>query len=75
MGPKDGQCPGEIYGMTVAGDVLPGLYESQAECSALHGCRHQDCPLQNRWRKRGRPGSRTNLWGFVVTALMGPRKP
>jgi len=77
MGPEYGRCPGEIYGMTVAGSVLPSLYQSRSECEEIHGCRRDACPLEKRWRKgparsKEHPG---NLWAFVVAALMGPRKP
>lgn len=77
MVPEYGRCPGEIYGMTVAGSVLPSLYQSQSECGEIHGCVRDACPLEKRWHKQSprqeeRPG---NLWAFVVAALMGPRKP
>ncbi len=78
MGFEYGICPGEIYGMAVAGDVLPSIYQSQAECGELHGCWQGACPLEKRWPKgpaRSSERRAGNLWGFVVTALLGPRKP
>ena len=78
MGPENRKCPSEIYGMAVAGDVLPSIYQSQAECGELLGCQRDGCPLDKRWPTDPAPsasGSTGNLWPFVVTALMGPRRP